>query len=107
MKTSFSFTTMPGLTPAHSPDLAPSDYHLFGPVKDELLGRQIADASELKQHFRVVLRSRGRECYNSGIQRLTLRGKVLKMTETLWKNSLIIASVRNVYLNFVVIAIKS
>jgi hypothetical protein len=46
--------------PAHSPDLAPSDYHLFGPVKDALRGRHFADDDELKQVFRDVLRSRGR-----------------------------------------------
>jgi hypothetical protein len=35
--------------PAHSPDLAPSDYHLFGPVKDALRTRHFADDSELKR----------------------------------------------------------
>jgi hypothetical protein len=35
--------------PAHSPDLAPSNYHLFSPVRDALRGRHFADYSELKQ----------------------------------------------------------
>jgi hypothetical protein len=55
---------------AHSQDLAPSDYRLFGPVKDALRGRHFADDNELAQSFRDVLRSRGREFYNPGIQRL-------------------------------------
>jgi hypothetical protein len=35
----------------HSPDLAPSSYHLFGPVKDVLRERHFADDNELKQSF--------------------------------------------------------
>jgi hypothetical protein len=57
--------------PAHSSGLAPSNYHLFGPVKDPLRGRHYADDNELKQSFRDVIRSQDREFY-SGIQRLIL-----------------------------------
>jgi hypothetical protein len=57
--------------PAHSPDLAPSDYRLFGPVRDALRGRHFADDNELKQSFRDVLRSQDRESESKGIQRLT------------------------------------
>jgi hypothetical protein len=39
------------LHPAHSPDLAFSDYHLFGPAKHALLGHHFADDKELKQSF--------------------------------------------------------
>jgi hypothetical protein len=35
--------------PSHSPDLAPCDSHLFGPVKDVLCGRHFAD-KELKEN---------------------------------------------------------
>jgi hypothetical protein len=59
--------------PAHSPDLAPSDYHLFRPVTNMLSGRHFADNNELKQSFRDVVRSRGQELYNAGIQSLTQR----------------------------------
>jgi hypothetical protein len=80
-KTSFSFTTMPGLTaacahvrqtemgwtvlphPAHSPNLAPSDLHLFGPVEDALLGRHFANDNKLKESFHDVPRSPGREFF--------------------------------------------
>jgi hypothetical protein len=37
--------------PTHSPDLAPSDCHLFGAIKDALCGCHLADDSELKQVF--------------------------------------------------------
>jgi hypothetical protein len=37
--------------PAHSPELAPSDYHFFGPVKDAMHGSHFADEKELKQNF--------------------------------------------------------
>jgi histone-lysine N-methyltransferase SETMAR len=34
--------------PPYSPDLAPSDYHLFGPLKDALRGRHFASDQEVK-----------------------------------------------------------
>jgi hypothetical protein len=40
--------------PAQSPNLAPTDCHLFGPVKYALRGRHFADDNELKQYFRDV-----------------------------------------------------
>jgi hypothetical protein len=68
--------------PAHNPDLATPDYRLFGFVNDALPGRHFAHDSELKQSFRDVLRSRGREFYSTGIQRLTQhRQKCIKMTD--------------------------
>jgi hypothetical protein len=79
--------------PTHSPDPALPDHPLFGSVKDALRGRHFASDNELKESFRDVLRSRSREFYSTGIQCLTQRWQkcVWKMTETLWKSSLIIA----------------
>ena len=34
--------------PPYSPDLAPSDYYLFGHLKKELRGKRFADDNELK-----------------------------------------------------------
>jgi hypothetical protein len=34
--------------PAHSADLAPSDFHLFGPLKDALRGHRFANDDEVK-----------------------------------------------------------
>jgi hypothetical protein len=58
---------------AHSSHLAPSDYNLFGSVKDALSGGHFADHNELKQSFHDALRSRGREFYNTGLQRFIER----------------------------------
>jgi hypothetical protein len=57
--------------PVHSPDLAPSFYHLFGLVKDVLCGCHFADDTELKQSFCDVLQGKGKEFYNTGTQCLT------------------------------------
>jgi hypothetical protein len=57
--------------PAHSPDLAPSDYYLFGPFKDGLHGHHFEDDSESEQSFCDVLVSRDREFYNIGVHCLT------------------------------------
>ena len=35
--------------PPYSPDLVPSDYHLFGPLKEALRGRRFASDQELKE----------------------------------------------------------
>jgi histone-lysine N-methyltransferase SETMAR len=45
------------LHPPYSPDLAPSDFHLFDPLKDALRGRRFADDDELKHSVREELRS--------------------------------------------------
>jgi hypothetical protein len=43
--------------PANSPHLAPSNYQMFGPVKDALYGHHFADDNELKQSFQNMLQS--------------------------------------------------
>ena len=35
--------------PPYSPDLAPSDYHLFGPLKEALRGRRFTSGQEVKE----------------------------------------------------------
>jgi hypothetical protein len=78
--------------PAHSPDLAPSDCHLFGPVNDPLHGRNFADDNELKQSFLVVLlRSEEGILQHWHIVLLEVGSSELRLTQTLWKNNLIIA----------------
>jgi hypothetical protein len=59
--------------PAYSPDLALSDCHLFGPVKDALRGRHFVGDKEWKQSFRYVSRNRDGECYIVATERLTQR----------------------------------
>jgi hypothetical protein len=59
--------------PAHSPDLAPSYCHLFGPVKDAICERYFAENNEMKQSFSDVVCSGGRIFYNTGISFHTQR----------------------------------
>jgi histone-lysine N-methyltransferase SETMAR len=40
----------------YSPDLVPSDFHVFGPQKYVLLGRPLAEDDELKHNVREKLR---------------------------------------------------
>jgi hypothetical protein len=65
------------------------------------------DENELKQSFRNVLGSRGKEFDNAVTQHLIQRWqKSVKMTGILWKNRLIIAKdVRIVGVNFVVVVV--
>jgi histone-lysine N-methyltransferase SETMAR len=78
--------------PAHSPDLAPSNYHLFGPVKNVLCKRHFADDNELKRSFHDVFRSQGREFHNTGKKYLTqCWQKCVENDGDFVKNGLIIA----------------
>ena len=40
---------------AYSPDIAPSDFYLFGHIKSELQGCSFSSMDELLSHVRVVL----------------------------------------------------
>jgi hypothetical protein len=93
--------------PAYNLDQETSDYHLFGRVKGILYGCYFADDSELKQSFCDVLWSWGRGFTTvMYIFLLSVGISVLKTTETLWKNSLIIAKdVWIVYIHFFAAAI--
>ena len=69
--TKLQWTVLPH--PPYSPDLAPSDFHLFGPMKDALRGKHYADDGEVIDAARRWLRHRPVEWYNAGIQALTSR----------------------------------
>jgi histone-lysine N-methyltransferase SETMAR len=57
--------------PLYSPDLTPSDFHLFGPLRDVLRGRRFADDVELNHSVREDLRRFSKEFYTTDVQRLT------------------------------------
>jgi hypothetical protein len=59
--------------PPYSPDLAPPDFHLFGPLKDALQGRRFEDDEELRHILHEELRRFRKEFYATGTQRLTQR----------------------------------
>jgi histone-lysine N-methyltransferase SETMAR len=43
--------------PLYSPDLAPSDYHVFGPLKEALGGKKFSTDNEIKEAVHRWLRS--------------------------------------------------
>ena len=56
--------------PSYSPDLAPSDYHLFGFVKDQLHGQRYETMEAIQKAVRQCLRMAGMEFYRRGIFKL-------------------------------------
>ena len=62
---SFGWTTISH--PPYSPDLAPSDFHLFGPLKESLRGRYFSNDEEVKTSVRKWLKAQPVEFYNEGI----------------------------------------
>ena len=65
---SLGWTTLPH--PPYSPDLAPSDYHLFGPLKRHLKGTYHDDDDELKTSVKLWLKQQPQEFYRRGIHSL-------------------------------------
>ena len=59
--------------PSYSPDLAPSDYHLFGFVKDQLRGQRYETMEAIQKAVRQCLRMAGTEFYRRGIFKLPER----------------------------------
>jgi hypothetical protein len=81
--------------PAHSPDLAPSDCHLFGPSRDAMRGRDFAYVTVNWNKVFVMWSEVEAGNFTALAYSVLLNvGKsVLKMEKILWKNSLIIAKV--------------
>ena len=57
--------------PCLQPDLAPSDFHLFGPLKNALRGRRFAADDEVKEAVHDWLRSQPQTFFSNGIEKLT------------------------------------
>jgi len=56
--------------PSYSPDLAPSNYHLFGFVKDQLHGQHYETTEAIQKAVHQCLRMAGTEFYRRGIFKL-------------------------------------
>ena len=56
---------------AYSPNLAPSDYHLFGFVKDQLRGQLYETTEAIQKAVRQCLRMAGTEFYRRDIFKLS------------------------------------
>ena len=59
--------------PPYSPDLAPSDFHLFGPLKDLLGGIKFGSDEDVQQHVLKFLRVANKDFYATGFSRLEER----------------------------------
>jgi len=68
---SFGWTTLPH--PLYSPDLAPSDYHVFSPLKAELRGIYHQDDDDPKRAVTTWLQNQPERFYLSGILDLRQR----------------------------------
>jgi len=58
---------------SYSPDLAPSDFHLFGPLKESLGGITFENDDAVKQHVLKFLHSTDKDIYAAGFTRLVER----------------------------------
>ncbi|UYV70662.1 hypothetical protein LAZ67_8000195 [Cordylochernes scorpioides] len=61
--------------PPYSPDLAPSDYHMFPALKKHLGGQKFASDNEVKEEVDKWLKEAAGEWYNTGITKLVDRMK--------------------------------
>ena len=59
--------------PPYSPDLAPSDFHLFLHLKSFLAGRRFHDNNEVKEAVTTCFASQATSFYDEGIQKLLQR----------------------------------
>jgi hypothetical protein len=69
--TDLHFDTLPH--PPYSPDLTPSDYHMFGPLKEAMGGKKFRFDEEVHQVVHDWLRTRPQEFFSRGIRALPVR----------------------------------
>lgn len=59
--------------PAYSPDLSPSDYHLFPALKSPLRGKHYEGLKEMKQAIKQWISDTPEDFFNSGLRKLVER----------------------------------
>ena len=59
--------------PPYRPDLAPSDYHLFGPLKEALRGRRFTSDQEAKEAVPAWLTAQPKTFFSEDIRKLVQR----------------------------------
>ena len=62
--------------PAYSPDLAPSDFHLFGPLKEALRGRRFSCDDDVKAVHQWLC-AQPKTFFSDGIKKLVGRWEKL------------------------------
>jgi histone-lysine N-methyltransferase SETMAR len=63
--------------PPYSPDLTPSDYHLFTYLKNWLGSQRFSNNEELMEGVKTFLSSQATDFFDTGIQKLIPRYKCL------------------------------
>jgi hypothetical protein len=102
--TTVEWTVLPD--PPCCPDLAPSNFHIFGPLKAAVQGRCSADDTELKQHACKAPTLKQRVLCNQHTASRTKVERMWIMKETLWKNNNnFVKDVPMIYVNFILIVI--
>ena len=61
------------LHPPYSPDLAPNDFHVFGPLKETMGGKSFRSEEEVQQAVHEWLRSQQKHFFSRGIHALPKR----------------------------------
>lgn len=56
--------------PAYSPDIAPSDYHLFRSLQNSMNGIRFTNRADVEAHVTAFLASKPQEFFRKGIQKL-------------------------------------
>ncbi|KAJ4451980.1 hypothetical protein ANN_03464 [Periplaneta americana] len=69
-----------GNHPPYSPDLAPSDFHLFGPLKKFLGGQRFGSDEEVKSVVRRWLYAQKVEFYERGVLKSDTMGEICRET---------------------------
>jgi len=69
--------------PPYSPDLTPSDYHLFPGLKKQLKSRHFSSDAEVTAAAETWLNGQSSEFFLSGLQKLEQRAK--KCVELRWE----------------------
>lgn len=59
--------------PPYSPDLAPSDFHLFGALKKPLRGKHFASVEEMQTEINQWVRTTSKDFFENGLKSLTKR----------------------------------
>jgi len=59
--------------PPYSPDLAPSDYHVFPALKEHLSGQRFENDEEVTEAVNRFLREAGKNWYDAGINKLVVQ----------------------------------
>jgi hypothetical protein len=70
--------------PPYSPDLAPSDFHLFGPLKHHLSAEHFPNNEAVEREVTAWFRQQPKESYAAGFQVL---GRVISPSQDLYLNT--------------------